>query len=125
MVHRWPIMMAHFSPQHNGVISRNMSNFDFLLQCTAVVCKLVGLETRVIIKISNQPFSNVSTTPLRQWDFRQFLSFSWTTLRGKHCQHPVAVMRVVDADSKNLCSLNLLILNIFYEIEQDFSFLDQ
>ena len=27
---------------------------------------------------------NESTTPLRQWSFRQCLSFSWTTLRGKH-----------------------------------------
>ena len=28
--------------------------------------------------------------------FRQCLPFSWTTLRGKHCQHPIAVMGVVD-----------------------------
>jgi hypothetical protein len=39
---------------------------------------------------------NVSTTPLRQWGFRQCLPFSWTTLRGKHCRHPIAVMGVVD-----------------------------
>ena len=39
---------------------------------------------------------NVSTTPLRQWDYRQCLPFSWTTLRGKHCWHPIAVMGVVD-----------------------------
>ena len=39
---------------------------------------------------------NVSTTPLRQWGFRQCLHFSWTTLRGKHCRHPIAVMGVVD-----------------------------
>ena len=26
--------------------------------------------------------TNVSTTPLRQWGFRQCLPFSWTTLRG-------------------------------------------
>ena len=38
----------------------------------------------------------VSTTPLRQWGFRQWLPFSWTTLRGKHCRHPIAVMGVVD-----------------------------
>ena len=37
---------------------------------------------------------NVSTTPLVQWGFRQCLPFSWTTLRGKHCHHPV--MGVVD-----------------------------
>ena len=39
---------------------------------------------------------NVPTTPLRQWGFRQCFPFSWTTLRGKHCQHPIAVMGVVD-----------------------------
>ena len=38
---------------------------------------------------------NVSTTPLRQWGIRQCLPFSWTTLRGKHCRHPIAVMGVV------------------------------
>ena len=39
---------------------------------------------------------NISTTPLRQWGFQQCLPFSWTTLRGKHCRHPIAVMGVVD-----------------------------
>ena len=39
---------------------------------------------------------NVSTTPLRQLGFWQCLHFSWTTLRGKHCRHPIAVMGVVD-----------------------------
>ena len=41
--------------------------------------------------------SNVPTTPLRQWGFWQCLPFSWTTLRGKHCRHLIAVMGVVDA----------------------------
>ena len=31
----------------------------------------------------------VSTTLLRQWGFRHWLPFSWTTLRGKHCRHPI------------------------------------
>ena len=39
---------------------------------------------------------NVSTTPLRQWSFQQCLRFSWTTLRGKHCRHSIAIMGVVD-----------------------------
>ena len=39
---------------------------------------------------------NVSTTPLRQWGFWQFLPFSWTTLRDKHCRHSIVVMGVVD-----------------------------
>ena len=39
---------------------------------------------------------NLSTTPLRQWGFRQCLPFNWTTLRSKHCRHPTAVTGVVD-----------------------------
>ena len=38
---------------------------------------------------------NLSTTPLRQWGFRQCLPFSMTTPRGKHCWHSLAVMGVV------------------------------
>ena len=34
--------------------------------------------------------------PLRQWVFWQLFPFSWTTLRGKDCRHPIAVMEVVD-----------------------------
>ena len=44
----------------------------------------------------NRHGTNVSATPLRQWDFCQCLPFSWTTLRGKHYQQPIAVMGVVD-----------------------------
>ena len=33
---------------------------------------------------------------LRQWNFRQWLPFSWTTLRDKYCRHPIAAMGVVD-----------------------------
>ena len=43
-----------------------------------------------------RPSPKVSTTSLRQWGFRQCLPFSRTTLRGKHCRHPIAVMGVVD-----------------------------
>ena len=45
---------------------------------------------------------NISTTPLRQWGFRQCLPFSWTTLRGKLCRHPIAVMGVVDSFGPSL-----------------------
>ena len=49
---------------------------------------------------------NIPTTPLRQWGFWQ--CFSWTTLRDKHCQHPIAVMGVLDT-----FVLSLLICNHF------------
>ena len=39
---------------------------------------------------------NVSTTPLRQWGFRQCLPLSWKTLEDKHFWHPIAVIWVVD-----------------------------
>jgi hypothetical protein len=34
--------------------------------------------------------------PITAMGFWQCLLFSWTTLRGKHCRHPIAVMGVVD-----------------------------
>ena len=37
-----------------------------------------------------------STTPLRQWGFRQCLPFSWTTRRNKYYWYPISVMGVVD-----------------------------
>ena len=40
--------------------------------------------------------SRPSTTPLRHWGYRHFLPISWTTLRGKHCMHLIAIMGVVD-----------------------------
>ena len=48
--------------------------------------------------------SNVSTTPLRQWGFRQCLPFSWTTLRGKYCRHPIILMGVADTFGLRLFS---------------------
>ena len=48
------------------------------------------------------PCLNISTTPLWQWGFQQCLPFSWTTLRGKHCRHPIAVMGVVDTFGQSL-----------------------
>ena len=50
---------------------------------------------------------NVFTTPLREWGFRQCLPFSWTTLRGKHCQHPIAIMGVVDTFGHYLVNQDL------------------
>ena len=56
----------------------------------------------------NASCPNVSTTPLRQWGFRQRLPFSWTTLRDKHCRHPIAVMGVVDTFRHGPLSVNQL-----------------
>ena len=39
---------------------------------------------------------NVPTSHIMEMGCRQCLPFSLTTLRIKHCQHPIAVMRLVD-----------------------------
>ena len=67
---------------------------DFLIRNTVNTCNFAVLFLKTFP--GTIPGPNVSTTPLRQWGFRQCLSFSWTTLRGKHCRHPIAVMGVVD-----------------------------
>jgi hypothetical protein len=58
---------------------------------------------QTVLEVSSGPCLNVSTTPLRQWGFWQCLPFSWTTLRGKHCWHPIAVMG--DVDTFGPCAL--------------------
>ena len=64
---------------------------------------VTGLQNRGPLKDLNDskliylsPSPDVSTTPLVQWGFQQCLPFSWTTLRVKHCRHPIAIMWVVD-----------------------------
>jgi hypothetical protein len=59
---------------------------------------------------------NVSTTPLRQWGFRQCLPLSWTTLRDKHCRHPIAVMGVVDTFGYGRTT-KLFVRDIHFETE--------
>ena len=39
---------------------------------------------------------SISNRMIRVMGFWQRLPFSWTTLRGKHCWHPIAVMGVID-----------------------------
>ena len=54
----------------------------------------------------------VSTTPLRQC-----LPFSWTTLRGKHFRHSIAVMGVVDMFWQSQLKLNQkhILLGLIFE----------
>ena len=56
-------------------------------------------------KLKKPSCPNVSITPLRQWGFRQCFPFIWTTLRGKHCRHPIAVIGVVDTFGHGLRTL--------------------
>ena len=64
---------------------------------------------------TNSVGPNVSTTPLRQWGFQQCLPFSWTTLRSKHCRHPIAVMEVVDTFGHRRLHCNYNILPVVQE----------
>ena len=65
---------------------------------------------------------NVSSTPLRQWGFRQCLPFSWTTLRGKHCRHPIAVMGVVDTFRLSVLVLNNVTLQKHFALKLQFTY---
>ena len=66
---------------------------------------------------------SVSTTPVRKWGFDYVyfscLLFRWTTLRGKHCQHPIAAMGVVETfehtPHKSWCHIGI---GIEYSISQ-------
>jgi hypothetical protein len=96
-----PYIFFSLKSTKNLLLLTYFATFDFL--CTLFFLnmpKFWHLIPNQIKLLDNLPCCfhsrNVSTTPLRQWGFRQWLPFSWTTLRGKHCWHPIAVMGVVD-----------------------------
>ena len=59
--------------------------------------KLVSFHSKSeqLSYFANGHSPNVYTITSRQLVFRQYLPFSWTTLRGKHCRQPIAVMALV------------------------------
>ena len=54
------------------------------MQGPGVLSKEMGGKTKKPWMTHHCP--NVSTTPLRQWGFRQCLPFSWTTLSCRYIQ---------------------------------------
>ena len=46
--------------------------------------------------ISTLPRLERIYNPITAMGFSAMFTFSWTTLRGKHCWHPIAIMGVVD-----------------------------
>jgi hypothetical protein len=53
--------------------------------------------------------------------FRQCLPFSWTTLRGKHCWHPIVIMGVVDTfwpGPINTCYQTVAVIKHFCLLEE-------
>ena len=48
-----------------------------------------------IVKILKENWPEPIYNPIMAMEFLAMFTFSWTTLRGKHCQHPIAVMGVV------------------------------
>ena len=75
-------------------------NWKFRIRI-AILLKILGFTCFYNLQentlFSFWPYLDVSTTtPLWQLGFRQCSPFSWTTLRDKHCRHPIAVMGVLD-----------------------------
>ena len=70
------------------------SNNMLLSKCSFPISSNVGDQNTFWLVASNGP--NISSTPLKQWGFRQCLPFSWTTIRGKHLRQPITIMGVVD-----------------------------
>ena len=80
---------------------RTMAKWPFL---NNVVSKFAIFDPLPLLLACGQslPECIISTTPLRHWGFWQHLPFRWTTLRGKHFRHPIAMMEVVDTFEPNL-----------------------
>ena len=94
-------LLAFFALLIAQVCSAEDGSLNFQEQ---VLEKINTLNEKVdtLLELHKQDFQgtilcpNVSTTPLRQWGFRQCLPFCWKTLSSKDCWHPIAVMGVVD-----------------------------
>jgi hypothetical protein len=63
-------------------------DFRLIKESTMWLCKKTNINAD-LDRMYLQPHYNNGV-------LRQCLPFSWTTLRGKHCRHPIAVMGVVD-----------------------------
>ena len=92
-------MCANSSQPKNAIPTQWVGSFSeggFLFIKTPIALEIEKTQLNINSCSDKDEGLNVSTTPLRQWGIRQCLPFSWTTLRGKHCRHPIAVMGVVD-----------------------------
>ena len=127
--------MKSFCANHLQVITQrnrsmqNVINHPFF----EAFCLPRGKSINALCTHVLKPCPNVSITPLRQWDFRQCLPFSWTTLWGKHCRHSIAVMGVVDTfghwlrswqNDNYLFSLKMTILWTFWVKKMSFCALE-
>ena len=86
---------------------------NFYFPCSILTIKLAKSESMfclMIFELFDRQSPNVSTTPLWQWGFQQCLTFSWTALRGKHCQHSITVMGVVDTLGHQFSKYNHFLL---------------
>jgi hypothetical protein len=77
-------------------LTKNAPTFQSIFWLTGQPLFGTSREIKGMSSLYTRDCPKVSATPFRQWGFRQYLPFSWTTLRGKHCRHPIAVMGVVD-----------------------------
>ena len=89
----------------DNICLKHERNLKTLCPIHVVTFTLISnLVTDYIQKRRGEPGSNVSTTPLLQWSFRQCLPFSWTKFVGKHCRHPIALMGVAYTFRHWLCT---------------------
>ena len=66
------------------------------------------MDQRYLTRIALKTYQGLVSSTTTIW---QCLPFSSTTLRGKQCQHPIAVMGVVDnANTSQLVSLSVHIV---------------
>ena len=74
--------------------------FDFIQKMSQALSSSV----QVLIRENKLDYLKLERTdnPIMARGFQQCLPFSWTTLRCKHCRHPIAVMGVVDTFGHDL-----------------------
>ena len=89
--YNWCVLHGLQQKGYEPVTSQRSNTKNFQLWLIAS-----GFGCTAIRPFEKPACQKVSTTPLRQWNFRQCLPFSWTTLKSKHFRHTISIMGVVD-----------------------------
>ena len=95
----YEIDVSHLVPVDEDAIIHHHATIHYTQFCHKMIQKLpnhyVGINSLWITKQDHQAGPKRIYNPITAMGFWQCLPFTCTTLRGKHCWYPIAVMGVV------------------------------
>ena len=104
----WTQLVKHVIKQYLSFVFQVRQAIEFKEPTlTTKLWMTVGHFSHTIFE--SNPARIYLQTQIRQWIFWQCLPLSWTTLRGKHYWHPIAIMSVVNKFEPCHITLSLVV----------------